>query len=204
MAGYFNVPSETNESVFLTYTDWIGYVKDDGTYGYLLKNGVPPPVTWTDVTGKPTTFPATLGTTSATAKAGNYKPTWSEINSVIPPYATFAPILGTSSTSAKPGNWYPSWENILNVPDSFPVDFSTITNKPNTLAGYGIENAITSETFSGTLGEYPTYGSMQASLNLKAKSPDTVAALGAPSLVPTLDIQALYDKVNELLTALKV
>lgn len=33
--------------------------------------GEPTAVAWSDVTGKPTTFPPTIGTTATTAKAGN-------------------------------------------------------------------------------------------------------------------------------------
>lgn len=39
------------------------------------------PVAWDDVTGKPATFPPTIGTTSTTAKAGNYVPEWGEVTS---------------------------------------------------------------------------------------------------------------------------
>lgn len=34
---------------------------------------------WGTVSGKPTTFPPTIGTTAATAKAGNYQPAWDDI-----------------------------------------------------------------------------------------------------------------------------
>lgn len=36
---------------------------------------------WADITGKPTTFDPTIGTTSTTAKAGDYAPTWTEVTS---------------------------------------------------------------------------------------------------------------------------
>lgn len=80
MSGYYNVPG-IPEAVFLTYTDWIGYVKDDGSYGYLLQNGVPVGADWAGISGKPATFPPTLGTTSDTAKAGNYTPDWADVTS---------------------------------------------------------------------------------------------------------------------------
>jgi hypothetical protein len=35
--------------------------------------------TWTGITGKPATFAPTIGTTSTTAKAGNYAPDWGDI-----------------------------------------------------------------------------------------------------------------------------
>src|SRR5699024_6241435 len=34
---------------------------------------------WGDLTGKPSTFPPTIGTPSSTAKAGNDVPAWSEV-----------------------------------------------------------------------------------------------------------------------------
>ena len=46
-------------------------------------------VTWATITGKPTTFPPTIGTTATTAKAGNYVPTWAEVTSK-PTFATVA------------------------------------------------------------------------------------------------------------------
>jgi hypothetical protein len=109
MAGYVGIPG-ISEGVYVIYTDWLGYIKDDGSYGFLLQNGVPVAGDWSTITNKPTTFTPTIGTTSTTAKAGDYVPTWSEINSVIPTNAEFRPILGTSAITAKPGNWYPDWE----------------------------------------------------------------------------------------------
>ena len=50
------------------------------------------PVAWADVTGKPATFPPTIGTTATTAKAGNYVPTYAEITGKP---ATFAPATHT-------------------------------------------------------------------------------------------------------------
>lgn len=116
MSGYYNFPG-ISESVWIAFSDWIGYVKDDGSIGYILENGVLKAGDWSALAGKPSTFPPTIGSTATTAKAGNYTPSWSEINSVIPPGATFPPILGTSSIAAKPGNWYPNWNEIVNRPD---------------------------------------------------------------------------------------
>lgn len=39
-----------------------------------------PAPAWDDITGKPDTFAPTIGTTATTAKAGNWKPTWSEVS----------------------------------------------------------------------------------------------------------------------------
>lgn len=38
-------------------------------------------VSWADVKSKPSTFAPTIGTTSTTAKAGNYQPTWAQVTS---------------------------------------------------------------------------------------------------------------------------
>ena len=40
----------------------------------------PTTVTWANVTGKPSTFAPTIGTTATTAKAGNYQPTAADIS----------------------------------------------------------------------------------------------------------------------------
>ena len=50
------------------------------------------PVSWSSVTGKPATFPPTIGTTATTAKAGNYVPTYAEITGKP---ETFAPETHT-------------------------------------------------------------------------------------------------------------
>lgn len=149
MSGYYNLPG-IPETTWLAFSDWIGYVKDDSTYGWVVQNGVMQAGDWSTITNKPTTFPTTLGTTSTTAKAGNYSPSWSEINSVIPVGATFPAILGTSGTSAKPGNWYPAWSEITGKPDVFPaevvsVSWDNITGKPQ---------LINQANLDATLGVY--------------------------------------------------
>jgi hypothetical protein len=40
-------------------------------------------VAWGDVTGKPDTFPPTIGTTATTAKAGSYAPTTADVASAL-------------------------------------------------------------------------------------------------------------------------
>ena len=47
---------------------------------------------WADITGKPATFEPTIGTTATTAKAGNYVPTYAEITGKP---ETFAPTTHT-------------------------------------------------------------------------------------------------------------
>lgn len=50
------------------------------------------PVAWGDVSGKPSTFPPTIGTTATTAKAGNYAPAWADVTGKP---STFAPATHT-------------------------------------------------------------------------------------------------------------
>lgn len=57
------------------------------------------PVSYNDLTNKPTLL--TIGTTAATAKAGNYVPTWSEVSGKP---TTYAPVIGTTATTALAGN----------------------------------------------------------------------------------------------------
>lgn len=61
------------------------------------------PITWADVTGKPSTYPPTIGVTAVTAKAGNYVPAWSEVTgkptTFSPPAATAATIGGVKQAA---------------------------------------------------------------------------------------------------------
>lgn len=51
-----------------------------GNYADLSnKPTIPAAATWDNLTGKPATFPPTIGTTASTAKAGNYTPTIAEV-----------------------------------------------------------------------------------------------------------------------------
>lgn len=79
-------------------------------------------VAWDDVTGKPATFPPTIGTTATTAKAGNYAPSAADVSdattvgrSVLTAASAAAArtaigagtsslTLGTSGTTACAGN----------------------------------------------------------------------------------------------------
>lgn len=57
-------------------------------------------VAWGDVTGKPSTFPPTIGTTATTAKAGNYQPTWAQVTGKP---STFAPAAHNQAVSTITG-----------------------------------------------------------------------------------------------------
>lgn len=54
-------------------------------------------VAWDDVTGKPATFPPTIGTTATTAKAGDYQPTAANISDAT---ATGRSVLTAANAAA--------------------------------------------------------------------------------------------------------
>lgn len=154
MAQYVSVPG-VSEPVFTLFTDWLGYLRDDGGMGYILKNGVIEPGSYTTLLDKPSTYPPTIGTTATTAKAGNYTPTWAEISSVIPASATFMPVVGTSALTAKAGNWFPSWGELLGVPSTFTPSahthaLSDVTGLTAALAGkFAVPTGTTSQYIRG-------------------------------------------------------
>lgn len=67
----------------------------------LLPADVVPAQAWSTITGKPSTFPPTIGTTASTAKAGNYVPSWSEVTGKP---TTFAPSAHTHPAGEITGN----------------------------------------------------------------------------------------------------
>lgn len=77
--------------------------------------------TWATLSGKPTTFPPTIGTTATTAKAGNYVPTWTEVTgkptfAAVATSGNYSDLTGTIPTSALPP---------LAVNEVFPVASQT-------------------------------------------------------------------------------
>lgn len=95
-------------------------------------------VEWADVSGKPSTYPPTIGTTDTTAKAGNYQPSASNISdasavgrSVLTAADASAArtaigagtsnlAIGTTATTAKAGNYVPAWGDVTGKPATFP------------------------------------------------------------------------------------
>lgn len=61
----------------------------------LIEGGEGGSTAWADITGKPETFPPTIGTTATTAKAGNYAPAWADVTAKP---TTFAPVPATAAT----------------------------------------------------------------------------------------------------------
>lgn len=80
----------------VTNASKVDYIEVIGSIG-----GSEGSVAWADITGKPTTFAPIIGTTSTTAKAGNYVPTYAEVTGKP---TTFAPTIGTTATTAAAGN----------------------------------------------------------------------------------------------------
>ena len=90
-------------------------VSGDGP-AYSLAFGVPqgpkgdPGTTeWASLSGKPATFPPTIGTTSTTAKAGNYVPAWSEVTSkptTFTPTAHTHPVTELDATGTRSSSTY--------------------------------------------------------------------------------------------------
>ena len=63
--------------------------------------------TWGTLSGKPATFPPTIGTTASTAKAGNYVPSWTEVTgkptfAAVATSGNYSDLTGTIPTSALP------------------------------------------------------------------------------------------------------
>lgn len=75
-----------------------------------VSGGGPAEVDWDDVTGKPATFPPTVGTTATTAKAGNYAPTWGDVKgkpATFPPAphaATLVNVTADATNGIAAGN----------------------------------------------------------------------------------------------------
>ena len=70
------------------------------SYIKVEQEGAGSKVTWSDISGKPSTFAPEIGTTATTAKAGNYAPTWAQVSGKP---TTFAPVIGTTAATAAPG-----------------------------------------------------------------------------------------------------
>lgn len=97
------------EDITVTYERTI--VIPSGTRLILQINRAAPDVEvqWSDIDGKPSTFPPVIGTTSSTAKAGDYQPSWGDVTGK-PTFADVAisgaygdltgtPTLGTAAAA---------------------------------------------------------------------------------------------------------
>lgn len=66
----------------------------------LATDGGSASVAWNDITGKPSTFAPTIGTTAATAKAGNYTPTSAEVGNALKAKAQIAALVSPTADYA--------------------------------------------------------------------------------------------------------
>lgn len=74
----------------------VAFFDDEGNPVDIGGGSGPTDVTWGDVSGKPSTFPPTTGTTASTAKPGNWTPAWGDVSgkpSTFPP-ATHTHAVG--------------------------------------------------------------------------------------------------------------
>ena len=78
----------------------------DLRYAYFLAalDGALPsaPANWGDITGKPTTFPPTTGTTATTAKPGNYVPTSTEVSNGLKAKTQVAALVAVAAANGVP------------------------------------------------------------------------------------------------------
>jgi hypothetical protein len=122
---------------------WTGNVAPSGTTTPTWTASGTGSVSWDNVTGKPSTFPPTIGTTAITALAGNtsyrsgsWVPAWTDVTGKPVTYpadwvditskpSTYAPIIGTTATTAKAGNYVPAWADITSKPATFAPTIGT-------------------------------------------------------------------------------
>ena len=105
-----------------------------GTTGTTAKAGNWVPA-WTEVTGKPSTFAPTIGSTASTAVAGNdprltdaRTPTThthiiadvTGLQGALDSKGTSNLTLGTTSSTAKAGDWVPAWSDVTGKPATCP------------------------------------------------------------------------------------
>ena len=77
--------------------------------------------TFGEVTGKPATYPPTIGTTATTAKAGDYAPTWGQVSgkpSTFTPSAHTHPWNQITDRPAQATRW-PAWNEVSGKPSLF-------------------------------------------------------------------------------------
>jgi hypothetical protein len=125
---------------------WTGNVTPSGTTTPTWTASGTGSVSWDNITGKPSTFPPTIGTTAITALAGNtsyrsgtWVPAWTDVTGKPVTYpadwvditskpSTFPPTIGTTATTAKAGNYVPAWADITSKPTTFaPIIGTTAT-----------------------------------------------------------------------------
>lgn len=106
-------------------------------------------VAWADVTGKPSTFTPTIGTTATTAKAGDYAPAWGDVTGkpttfpAVTPVAT-ATALATGRTFSLTGGatgTSAAFTGAANATIAVTLATPTATVRGGVLAGAAVANA---------------------------------------------------------------
>lgn len=93
---------QANEFIFATDTG--EFKRGNGVDKYAdldpIGGGGGATVTWSTLTGKPATFPPTVGTTATTAKAGNYAPTTAEVANALKAKTQIAALVSPTADYA--------------------------------------------------------------------------------------------------------
>ncbi|QGJ92920.1 minor tail protein [Gordonia phage Kabocha] len=146
---------------------------------------------WASITSKPTTFAPIIGTTSTTAKAGNYVPTWSEITSKP---STFAPTIGTTAATAVAGN-DPRLTD-ARTPTAHGHTISEITNLQTTLDGkVGTGDSRLTDARTPTAHSHPISDVTNLSSTLSAKA-DLVGGVIPQSQIPAVALTEFLGAVG--------
>lgn len=99
---------QTGKVELIAATGGIEFGGNTNVTGAFTVNGLPITVAWTSVSGKPSTFPPIIGTTSTTAKAGDWVPAISDVTGLT---------AALAAKSDKPGAW-----TLLTVTTGTPLD----------------------------------------------------------------------------------
>lgn len=152
-----------------------------------------------------------LGTTSGTAKAGNYAPAWGEVSSK-PAFmgvgttaaeardaigaGTSTLALGTTSTTAKAGDYQPTWGQVSGKP--VVIAAGATVAEARTAIGAGTSNLALGTTAStAKAGNYvPTWGEVSSKPAVIAAGADAAAARTVIGAISSADLDT---RINGLI-----
>lgn len=145
---------------------YTGDVGPRGEQGIQGEPGEPGTTLWDDLTGKPVTFPPTIGVGATDAKAGDWMPSWTDVKSKP---STFPPTIGSGGTTAVAGN------DVRLTDARTPTDSSVTNAKVSASAGIALSKlaagyvsgsvngvATTTVVWRGTQAQYDAIGSKDA------------------------------------------